>query len=73
MPIIEDIKSNWLNVVRRMQAALYNQQGYAIVSIDVIVDSDNNPVFWSEPRVVKLEPKTGGAKFLAQIIAGIRV
>jgi hypothetical protein len=71
--LTDDIKSPWLNVLRRLQSALSGQQGYAIVSIDVVVDESNAPVFWSEPRVVKLEPKAGGARFLAQVISGLRM
>ena len=73
MEVTQDIKSsNWLNIIRRLQSSLHGQQGYAIVSIDIIVDEANNPVCWSEPRVIKLEPKASGAKFLAQLISGLR-
>ena len=72
MPITEDIRPDWLNVVRRLQSVACRQRGYAIVSISVIVDENGTPVFWSEPDLLKLEPQGRGAQFLAQIISGMR-
>lgn len=56
-PIPQDVQPEWLNVVRRIQASLPGNQGYAIITIRVLVDSTNRPRFWTAPEVVKIEPK----------------
>lgn len=68
-----DIKPDWLNVIRRLQSVAGQQRGYAIVSIQVVVDESGAPVFWCEPQLTKLEPQQRGAQFLAQLISGIKV
>ena len=72
MTITQDIKPDWLNVIRRLQSVAQRQRGYAIVSIQVVVDENGNPVFWCEPDLMKLEPQGRGAQFLAQMIRGIK-
>jgi len=70
--LTQDIKTDWLNVIRRLQSVAGQQHGYAIVSIQVVVDETGSPVFWCEPELLKLEPQGRGAQFLAQMIKGIR-
>lgn len=54
-----DIKRPWLNVIRRLQSvARQENQGYAILSITVLVDQDGCPVVWTEPSRKRLEPKS---------------
>ena len=72
MTITQDIKGDWLNVIRRLQSVAGQQKGYAIVSIQVVVDETGCPVFWCEPEMIKLEPQGRGAQFLAQMIRGIK-
>jgi len=72
MLLTDDIKPDWLNVIRRLQSVAGQQKGYAIVSVQVVVDATGTPVFWCEPELLKLEPQGRGAQFLAQMIRGMR-
>ena len=73
MNLTTDIKPGWLNVIRRFQSESGKQNGFAIITMKVVVDSEGNPVFWTSPEACKLEPKRGAEKFLAQIITGMEV
>jgi len=55
--ITEDIKPQWLNVIRAMQAACYRNQGWATVTVKVLVNSRGEPRCWSEPKLEKIHPK----------------
>jgi hypothetical protein len=65
--ITDDIKPQWLNVVRRLQSACYGNQGLAILSIRVLVDAGGEPILWTEPTRVKLEPKSAGLETLLDL------
>jgi len=54
--ITDDIKPQWLNVIRAIQAACYRNQGYATILIKVLVNRDGDN--WSEPKLEKIHPKT---------------
>jgi hypothetical protein len=56
--ITDDIKPQWLNVIRALQAACYRNQGYATVVVKVLVNRDGEPINWSEPRLEKIHPRT---------------
>ena len=61
----EDIKPKWLSVVRRLQEFSSHAGGRSkFVSITIAVDSDNNPIFWYEPVMKKIEPKIGKEQLL---------
>jgi hypothetical protein len=51
-----DIKPQWLSVARRMQSVA-KTEGYAVVTISVLVDPDGCPQAWLEPRTCRIEPK----------------
>lgn len=68
--ITEDIKRSWLNVIRRMQAAVSSSRGWAIVSIDVLVDGCGDPKVWTEPTLRKIEPKSADLVMLARALIG---
>jgi len=65
--ITQDIKPQWLNVIRRLQSACYGNQGLAVLSIRVLVDADGEPVLWTEPQRVKLEPRSTGLETLLDL------
>jgi hypothetical protein len=52
-----DIKSGWMKIVRRLQS-IAPTNGISILTIKVVVDAEGNPVFWEEPKRIKLEPKS---------------
>jgi hypothetical protein len=61
-----DVKPHWLNVIRRLQSvARQSNQGYAILTISVLVDADGCPKMWTEPNCTKLEPKKCGEDILS--------
>lgn len=63
----QDIQLAWLNVARRLQAAASTQGGAAVISVHIIV-SGAHPVFWTEPEVVKLEPKARAETIIEAIL-----
>jgi hypothetical protein len=58
-------KSSWARVAGLLRdAALEQQRGVCVLTINVLVGRDGDPVFvdgepllWTEPRLTKLEPK----------------
>jgi len=54
----KDIKPQWLNVIRRIQSVARKNDGVGIINIKVMVNQDGLPLFWIEPEMVLLEPKT---------------
>ena len=65
--LTDDIKPQWLNVIRRLQSACYGNQGLAVLSIRVLVGADGEPILWTEPLRVKLEPKSAGLETLLDL------
>lgn len=53
----EDIQPQWLSVIRRLQSVA-KSQGLSVLTISVLVDADGNPLAWTEPLQVKIEPKS---------------
>lgn len=53
-----DVKPQWLNVARRLQAACSGYSGHAVLSMKILVDGAGVPVCWSEPDRTKVEPKS---------------
>jgi hypothetical protein len=72
MTLPQDIKPDWINMIRRIQSVARRQQGYAIISICVVVNQDGIPMFFNEPVVTKLEPHGNATQFLGQLISGLR-
>lgn len=62
---MDDIKKEWLNVVRRLQS-VSKSNGYGVVHMTILVDADGNPVAWCEPRMSKIEPKGASLQELFQ-------
>lgn len=54
----KDIKRGWRQVARRLQEFCSHAKGRSkFVSITIAVDADNNPIFWYEPTMKRVEPK----------------
>ena len=51
-----DIKPKWLNLVRRLQGMARQQNGMALLSVTVLVNSDGDPLLWETPSRTDLEP-----------------
>jgi len=68
--LTDDIKPQWLNVIRRLQSACHGNQGLAVLSIRVLVDAQGEPVLWTEPQRVKLEPRSTKLETLLDLTSG---
>ena len=68
-----DIQPNWLNLIRRIQNIAKKQAtgGYSIIKLSVLVDDHGNAQFYSEPKMIKLEPRYSVRKFMEQITIGL--
>lgn len=64
--IPEDIKPEWLNIARRLQAAVSrsHNQGLAVIRIAILVNAEGKPINWCEPEMKLLEPKSQQAALL---------
>lgn len=52
-----DVKACWFNPIRRLQSAAQKSTGLAIVSMKFLVNEVGEPIQWTEPELVLLEPK----------------
>jgi hypothetical protein len=52
-----DIRPAWYNPIRRLQSVACKTQGYAIVSMRIVIDEYGDPVLWTDPQMTKIEPK----------------
>lgn len=51
-----DLRPKWLNFTRYLQKAACKNAGIAVVSSQVVVGSDGNPITWTEPSITRLGP-----------------
>lgn len=51
------VQREWFDIARRLQLAARQANGPAIVTIQILIGERYLPAAWSEPEVVKLEPK----------------
>lgn len=60
------LRPAWQKVAARMQHEARKTQGYAVVSIQILVNGDGNPIVWFEPTMRRIEPRQCDelAKFL---------
>jgi len=70
--LTEDIKPQWLNVIRRLQSVARRGNHYAILSIKVLVDRDGHPIQWTEPQRTGIEPMSsnGLEKLIEDLTSG---
>lgn len=52
------IRPQWQKVATRLQHEARKTEGYAVVSVSILIDGNGNPVTWTEPNLVRLEPKS---------------
>jgi hypothetical protein len=52
-----DIKPAWFNPIRRLQSVAARSSGMAIVTMKFLVNDQGEPVQWTDPTIVFLEPK----------------
>lgn len=68
--VTSDIKPEWLNVTRRLQAACSGYSGHAVLSMKILVDGAGIPICWSEPDRTKVEPKSLSTDALLGLFIG---
>ena len=63
---MKDIHRNWFNVIRRIQSVgrSKNVVGCAIVTINVVINENGEPVIWSEPKCTLIEPMRNNTQLL---------
>jgi hypothetical protein len=64
MTLPEDIKKEWYDPIRRLQATASQNRGLAIIRIRFVVNENGVPVCWSEPEMTKIERKRDAGKIL---------
>jgi len=52
------IKSSWLPLIARLQAKAHEHSSCAIVSVSFLVDDSGDVVFYTEPAVARIEPRS---------------
>jgi len=67
----QHLRPAWQKVAARMQSEARKTQGYAVVSIQILVNADGNPIMWFEPIMRRIEPRR--CDELAQFLAGVDV
>ena len=56
-PQWEDVVKDLHSVCRRCQGMARRQEGIAAVRLTVFVNEDGAPIAWTEPSMIRLEPK----------------
>lgn len=51
------VQREWFDLARRLQLAARQANGPAVISIQILVGDRYLPAAWSEPNIVKLEPR----------------
>lgn len=64
---MDDLKSAWLNIARRLQSCCHASQCPALLSIQIVLDECGLPVFWFKPTFVPIEPKAKNIAEFASI------
>lgn len=68
---VEDLAREWKRLTTRLAGISDREcvkRGFAIISVDILVHPNGEPVLWTEPKVTKLEPRLGGYEFLSKVI-----
>ena len=55
MSPVNDVKPGWVNIARHLQASVTGNNGYAIVTLKVMVVK-GDPVFWFKAEVKPIQP-----------------
>lgn len=61
----------WDSLTKRLAGVAEREctdRGFAMLSIQILVDTTGQPVFWTEPTLTKLEPRVGATVFLDRIL-----
>lgn len=62
--IPQDIKREWLSVLRRLQS-VSRSGGASLIQITVLCDKDGSPILWTEPKKTLIEPKSKAQELIS--------
>ena len=65
---MDELRPKWKPFIRRLCSASCRQQGFATVTVTFMVGPDGDPVWWTEPDLVKIEPSNGASNFLNTVL-----
>lgn len=51
-----------------MQGAAAKQNGYALLTVTILVGPDGNPKFWLEPTMKRVEPMHGSSQWFSEML-----
>jgi hypothetical protein len=51
------LKPAWRDFALRAQSIARNNKNATIIRMTVLVNTDGNPMLWTEPKIIKLEPR----------------
>lgn len=63
--------TKWESLTKRMAAIAEREcsnKGFAVMTVEVLVDSNGEPAFYTEPHLIKIEPRIGATLFLEKIL-----
>lgn len=66
------LTEKWSQLTKRLAAIAGREcgnRGFAIMTVEVLVDSTGEPAFWTEPTVKKLESRLGAFNFLTKVLS----
>ena len=55
---MSDIRPKWKNVARRLQSVSNKNNGFAVLQLSVVIDSNGDPVAWLDPQMSLFEPRS---------------
>lgn len=67
----EKLPAAWEPLVKRLAATADREcgrKGYAVITVQVLVNMDALPMFYTEPTVTKLEPRQGATVFMDNLL-----
>ena len=66
-----ELAVEWMRLTRRLAGIASREcvhHGFAIISVNILVHPNGEPVLWTEPEVKKLESRQGAYEFLVKVI-----
>lgn len=62
-----DVSPRWLDLIRKVMAEAKSNNGNAIVHVNILMNEHGEPVIWTTPTVVKIEPRRS-SDLIAQLL-----
>lgn len=64
----ENLRPRWNGVFQRMQGVAAKQNGYALLTVTILVGPDGDPKYWLEPTLKKIEPMHGSSQWFEEML-----